>query len=583
MMVAGAGAFTPRLRVVAALLLIVPSVAFAQDFDRVVPKLPPPKETPEVAVPEQPALASQDQSVLIPELRGIVFVPGMGALQPGGVAPESVPGGVLVRDLPALSDPAFTSWAQGYLGRPLSQADLDAIGNYVREVYRTQERPFVEVTVPQQNVSNGIVQVVVTEYRIGDITVTGNKHFSTKLIRSFGDLESGETLTLPRMRKALGDYNQNPFLGVSAVMKPGNQTGLTDIELQATDRTPWRVYGGYDNQGSPTLDRDEWYVGFNWGNVLGSGDILSYQFTRSFNGRYESHSLSTVIPIDADNRVLLFGAYATQEPFIADFFRSKGHSSQVSFRWAKDLNSTGVRKDGLQFGFDFKNTNNNLEFAGFRLLDTEVEIYQFPVIFTAVMPDRLGETEAEVLFVFSPGGITDNNTDEAFQALVPFADATYAYSRISLTRTTNLPHEMSWIARGMVQIASGNLMYSEQLGGGGIGSVRGYDTNTALGSEGVLVSQEIRSPAFSLFGKGKDGAVNDQLQLGVFVDYAYLRQRERFPDSPRSAELLSVGAGIHYNIERYLDLQLEVGTQLKRSPGAEDKDTRAAIIATVSY
>jgi len=47
--------------------------------------------------------------------------------------------------------------------------------------------------------------------------------------------------------------------------------------------------------------------------------------------------------------------------------------------------------------------------------------------------------------------------------------------------------------------------------------------------------------------------------------------------------MLSVGGGIHYLVGRYLDLQLEIGTQLKAPPGSDDRDTRAAIVATVSY
>lgn len=576
--------YRPSLHAVALLLSLLPCAALAQDFDRVVPKLPPPNQPPEVAVPDETAPVSQNQQVLIPQLKGLVFVAGMDELQSAGIAPETLPDGVAVRNLPALSQPEFAGWARGYLGRPLTQADLDTIGNYVREIYRAQQRPFVEVTVPPQNVSGGIVQVVVTEYRIGDVTVTGNKHFSTDLIRRFGDLESGQTLTLPRMRKALGDYNQNPFLSISAIVKPGASTGLTDVELQATDRTPWRVYGGYDNQGVPTLDRDEWYVGFNWGNVLGSGDILSYQFTRAFNGRYESHSASAVVPINPDNRFLVFGGYATQKPRLAEFFRSKGNSSQVSVRWAHDLKPSGSSRPGFQVGFDAKRTNNNLEFSGFRLLRTAVEIYQFPITFTESTSDNSGETEAEIMFVFSPGNFTDRNTDEALRQLVPFAKATYAYSRVSLTRETYLPHEFSWIARGMIQAATSNLPYSEQLGGGGIGSVRGYDTNSALGSEGFIVSQEIRFPAFSVLGGlGKGGAIKDQAQFGAFVDWAWLRQRDPYPNRPRSTDLVSVGASFNYNIARYLDLQFSLATQLDRPPGAEDRDTQAAIVATVSF
>ncbi|QNE07181.1 ShlB/FhaC/HecB family hemolysin secretion/activation protein [Croceicoccus marinus] len=273
--------------------------------------------------------------------------------------------------------------------------------------------------------------------------------------------------------------------------------------------------------------------------------------------------------------------YATQKPFLSDFFDSEGHSSQISFRWANGTHSSGGVNQGLQFGFDFKRTDNNLEFSGLRLLDSAVEIFQFPLIYTANIPDDAGETEVQVTAVWSPGNITAHNNDNAFADLIAFSDAIYAYSRFSVTRTTRLPYGMSAVTRAMAQFASTNLPYSEQIGGGGIGSVRGYDTNTALGSQGMVLSQEIRSPAFSLFGD--EGDFRDQMQLGAFIDYAWLRQPHRIPDTERTEKMLSVGGGVHYLVGRYLDLQLEVGTQLKAPPGSDDRDTRAAIVATVSY
>jgi hemolysin activation/secretion protein len=562
----------------------MPIAAQAQDFERVQPKLPPPSETPTVDVPPETAPTDADSRVLVPELKGLVFVDGMNAVQPSGVAPESIGDGISIRGLPLLADSDFAASVRPYLGRPLTQADLDAIGRLARNVYRAKEHPFVHVSVPPQNVQSGIIQLVVTEYRLGDVTVTGNRHFSTGLIRGMGKLERGEVLTTPRLRRALEDYNQNPFLTVNAVARPGSETGLTDIELQAQDRPPWRVYGGYDNQGVPTLDRDEWYLGFNWGNVFGTGQILSYQYTRAFNGRYSSHSASYVAPIDPDNRVILFGAYATQEPRIAPIFRSKGHSGQISGRWAVDLPEWDGIKHSLQVGLDYKRTDNNLEFAGFRILDTAVEIFQFPVIYTASIPDSAGETVIENRFVVSPGDVTKYNTDQAFRQLVPGSSARYVYDRLSLTRTTRLPEGMNWIVRGMVQLASDNLPYSEQVGGGGFGGVRGYDTNVALGSEGVMLTTELRSPAVSLIGYGDSSdTVGDQFQIGLFADYAYLRPHTRFVELPGNDELASIGVNFHYTLERYLDLQIEVGRQLTTPPGARGRSTQAAIVATLSF
>ncbi|MGK6354676.1 ShlB/FhaC/HecB family hemolysin secretion/activation protein [Sphingomonas sp. DT-207] len=553
--------------------------ANAQDFERRLPKPPPQPPMPEVAVPPEAPPPAQDATQLVPELKGLVFVNGPGAVQPEGVAPESVAGGIDTRAAPLIATTGASDQLRAYLGRPLTRGDLNTITRLVQEAYRAAERPFVDVSVPPQKVQSGVIQIVVTEYRVGEINVTGNRHFSTDLIRGMGDLEPGDPLTLPRLRKALDGYNRNPFLTVNSIVQPGDTTGTTDVVLEAKDRFPLRVYGGYDNQGVETLGRDEWFVGFNWGNVLGTGQILSYQYTRSFEGRYASHSVSDVIPLSPDDRILLFGAYATQKPFLSSVFDSEGHSAQISGRFVSDLPMPLGVKSSIQFGVDYKRTDNNLEFLGFRLLDTAVEVFQFPLIFTATIEDRLGQTILENQFVLSPGNITKYNKDEYMRLLVPFSDASYGYDRASITRVTRLPHNFSWIVRGMVQFATGNLPYSEQLAAGGIGSVRGYDPNTALGSEGVMLKTEIDAPAFSVLSKS--GQFADQLQLGIFLDYANLWQQRRLPDSPRNADLASIGASLHYTVGRYLDVELELGHQLMHAPFQPDRKTRLAVTVTV--
>lgn len=567
-----------------ALLVGTASAARAQDFDRVVPRLPPENAPPVVPPPPGDEAPSQDQTVLIPELRAVRFVASPEAVQTGGVAPEMVVGGVDAPELPLLSRPEFVGQIRPFLGRPLTRAELGAITQAVQLAYRDSDRPFMFVSVPEQNVQNGVIQILVTEFRIGEVSVTGNRHFSTRRILSMGDLDPGETLTLPRLRKALDDYNQNPFLSVNALTEPGAETGTTNIILQASDRAPWRVYAGVDNQGVPTLGRWEWYVGFNWGNVFGTGQILSYQYTRSFEGSYESHSLSDVIPVGPDDRILLFGAYSTQEPDLGPIFDSEGHSAQVSGRWVHDLPYSIGFQHSIQVGVDYKRADSNLEFFGFRVLDTDVEVFQFPIVYTARIPNRRGLTVIENLLVISPGDITANNTDEDLQQLVPFADATYIYDRISVTHTFNLAEEMSLVLRAMGQLASGNLPYSEQIGGGGLGSVRGYDTNSVLGSEGVLLTAEWRSPPFSPIGSipGVPGE-RDFLQFSVFTDYGYFSQPDRFPDLPRSEELASLGVGVNYAIGRYLDIEASVAHQLNRPRLRFDRETRADLVVTISF
>lgn len=575
----------PYILLASAVLVAAPAAVRAQDFERLIPVPPPPRPAPQIQTPPAPPAPAGDRAVLAPALNGLVFVPGLTSFEPRGVHPDYVADrSIATPGLPLLATPEFAARLEPLLGRPLTRSGLEEITSAVREAYIDAERPFLEVSVPEQNIQNGIVQIVVTEYRLGEVKVSGAKHFSDSLIRRYGNLKPGEALTLPRMRRALDDFNQNAFLAVDAVVQPGQATGYSDVIVEARDERPIRLYWGYDNQGVPNLGRAEWNVGFNAGNLFGAGQIFSYQYTRSFTGRYQSHSFSDVIPMHGGTRLLLFGAWAKQKPEIAFGFGSEGHSAQLSGRFSHRLEDIGSASQTYQIGLDYKNVDNNLEFQGFRLLRTNVEIVQIPFVYSLSIPDAWGRTDIENLAVFSPGDITVHNSDEDLRALVPGSDATYGYDRLTITRTTRLPGDVTWIVRGLGQIASTNLPYSEQIGAGGLGTVRGYDSNTALGSQGFLLSTELRTPAFS-FARllERDSPVRDSLQLGVFVDYADVDQRTAFPDLRSGAELASIGFNIHYNLEDAFAVQFEVGHQLRRAPGADDRHTLAAVVVTMGF
>jgi hemolysin activation/secretion protein len=179
--------------------------------------------------------------------------------------------------------------------------------------------------------------------------------------------------------------------------------------------------------------------------------------------------------------------------------------------------------------------------------------------------------------VFSPGNLTANNTDEALEELVPGARAHYFYDRFLVTRTTRLPANFSSITRFSFQVSDHNLANSEQLGGGGIGSVRGYYTNTALGSEGVLGSQEFRIPPFSIF------RFEDQAQFGAFFDYAHLTQKTPIPNAPETIDLSSVGVDAHYLISRYLAFEFDLGCRLRRTELQPHLGAYGQVSLTVSY
>jgi hemolysin activation/secretion protein len=544
-------------------LAIAPVGVQAQVFDRNSPKLPAARQPPTLVPPPAPATESASRAPLAVTLKGLLFLEG--PAEPGVALPLS-PTAIDTARIAQLDDPEFRAALAPFLGKKLSLAVLQDIRKTTLDWLRGHRRPFVDVSVPPQNISSGIVQVVVTQYSLGRVKVSGARYFSPDFIQRTSGLEPGQTLDLDDLQSDLDRLNQSPFLSVDAVFSPGAATGQTDVDLKASDRFPVRAYAGFDNLGVRSLGLAQYNLGVNWGNVFDTGQILSYQLTRTFNAKYLSHSVSDVIPLPWNDKLLVFGSFEIERPDVANVFHDVGHSGQASFRYVHALPRFGEFSEDLQVGYDYKTTDNNLDFAGFNVFSTQAEIDQFPLIYDATLPDALGQTSIQNIFVFSPGNLTASNDTAAIASLVPGARSDYVYNRFLATRTTSLPADLSAISRLTWQIGNHNLPDSEQLGGGGVGSVRGYFTDTALGSEGVLANQELRSPAFSptgLLGSGED--LGDKAQFGAFFDFAHLTQLTPISDQQSNVELASAGLNAHYSFRRFADIQFDLGWRLRRT------------------
>src|SRR5258708_58078 len=177
---------------------------------------------------------------------------------------------------------------------------------------------------------------------------------------------------------------------------------------------------------------------------------------------------------------------------------------------------------------------------------------------TAANRSSARQTDLTDTAVFSPGGMTDGNTNKLYALQTCGAincagapHANYVYDHVVLTRVTGLPqgqptaNALGWfggvtsITRLVAQISNGNLIPSEQIGIGGVDTVRGYDNRIANGSEGVFMSEELRTPAFSLANLllHTTSPWNDLTQLGIFYDYGSVFDNNTAPGAPNSIEL----------------------------------------------
>src|ERR1700761_9544318 len=175
---------SPRIFGAAMLFAALTAAAQAQDFQQVAPKTPvqtqPGQSAPgQISTGSSSAAAApaSDTKLILPLLKGLRFVSHASDVVKNGVTSS----GVDVSAVPLLNDPALVAQLQSYIGKRFTFGDLHAINRTVIAWQRAHDRPLVDVAVPDQDVSTGTVQIVVTEFTLEKVKVAGNKFFATPI------------------------------------------------------------------------------------------------------------------------------------------------------------------------------------------------------------------------------------------------------------------------------------------------------------------------------------------------------------------------------------------------------------------
>ncbi|MEO0447108.1 MAG: ShlB/FhaC/HecB family hemolysin secretion/activation protein [Verrucomicrobiota bacterium] len=525
-----------------------------------------------------PQRAQISDDVLVDNLTGVVLVP-----TPGDVVVSGVPGvtGIWhdLEEFPTRAGNAITS----YLGQPVSLASLDSMVKEVIRAYRDSDRPVVDVLLPEQDITSGVVQLVVVEGRLDNIRVVGAKNIKEEeYLKSLVRTNEGEVI---RSSEVLGDLsfmNKNPYRRVDLVYAPGYRFATTDIVLKTNEVDVFTAFAGYDNSGNRLLGRDRLLFGATWAEAFGRPDsTLAYQLSTDIDfDSIESHSLVYTLPFRWRHYFTLMGAYVDTEatvPVGGSPLDISGTNWQLSPRYTIPIRSSRPNvTHEVAIGYDYKSSNNDLEFGGANFFDVTTEIHQFSIGYDRIQQWDNGTTNLNLTGYVSPGGSSNHNEDEVFTQSREGAEASYSYITASMEHTQRLPRSLLARLRLQGQMASEKLLSSEQLGIGGPLTVRGYETSVARGDEGILASAEIYSPAFSLSDRYGWRFCSDEVRFLLFADFASVSDEEPIlAGDPESQDLFSLGAGMRWTFNDWLRIRLDAGLPVSFDlPDAEADEVR---------
>ena len=561
---------------------VVPVSTAAPEAPFVVAAPPDGPEEPVVAVstaaPEEKA--PEQPSVIAERLTGLVFVKDQNEIDPTGIKDLS---GIRVRNIPLLENAEFKRKLSAYIGKPLTGDSKAGLIEDVVVFCRERNHPLIDVSIPPQEITSGVLQVLILEGSIGQIRVEGARWFDSKSAQRQISLKPGDALDSSVIMGDLDWLNRNPFRQVDLVYEKGSQPGKTDLVLRQTDQVPFRLYAGYEDSGTELTEEGRRLAGVNWGNFFGGGGQLNYQFMASPDARFfTAHSASLVQPLPWRHILTFYGSYGDNKADMAATspIGLTGFSWQAAMRYEVPFRGSNSYKHSLVGGFDFKRSNSQLFFGNFKAFGTEADVAQWSLGYNADLKDGWGSTSLRATVFYSHGGFTDKNTKAVFGAVRTGASPEYTYGRAELNRTTELFFDLMLVNQVTFQAADANLLASEQLGFGGYDTIRGYDTRVVNTDLGVIVSNELRTPPFSLLGK----RAKDKFQLLAFADYGRGKDKKLMPGEKKSYELLGVGPGLRYTISSHLSVRADYGWQVHNVEGASRRTaSRGHLGVVLSY
>ncbi len=530
----------------------------AQDFERYRPKTIPLSPPPRSAPRQELAPVEGSDRVLVDSLDAVIVLDHQDKVDADNAHEDSIgieydfdAAGSLVRSA------GFRNILDRYLGGEVTLRNLNQMSRDLILYYRKRGQPVVDIVIPEQRITSGTVQIVVIESRVGRVRIEDGCYFDgCDLTKWVECTRPGSRVYESAIANDLFWLNQNSFRRVDVDLRPGSSDGTTDVVFEIKDVRPWNTYFGYEDTGVPNLSLERLYAGLIWGNAFDRGGTLSYQYTADWEfRRLNAHAVSYLEPINRQWSFQTYGSWAAVDPLVVAGVAQDGESWQAGLGMVRHLTKNRTEDTNFSFGFDFKTTNNNLEFGGIRVFDSQADLAQLRFGFQSI---RRYDDEEYSIFSFDtfvgPGsGFTSNANTTAFNTIRPGTSPDYVYGRLRLERLWNVPHQWQLVGRFRGQAASERLLFSETLGFGGYDSIRGYNQRAFSGDHGWIANLELGPKEWRSSCRDTQHTVR---VYGLF-DAGTAFIDDPIPGEPKDETLYSAGAGLRWNIAQRANLRLD--------------------------
>ncbi len=473
-----------------------------------------------------------------------------------------------------------------YLGPYQTRRHVEQARAALEKAYHDSGYQTVAVTIPEQSIAGGIIHLQVIEAPVARLRVKGAKYFSPAAIKKQApSLAEGKVIDFNEVPKDILALNQDPDRQVTPELRAGAEPGTVDVDLNVKDHSPLHASLELNNRASPNTTSLRVNGSLSDNNIFQSGDSagLSFQLSpqdftqvKVFSAYYMKRFAATpnfsllLQGTDLDSNVSTLGDVAVA-----------GRGRTVGLRGVFNLPGAQEFVHSLSLGIDYKNYRDEVQLlTNGNDIVTPKTYYPLSVSYSATQLKKGATTELNASVNLHLRGMGSSAIE--FDNSRYNSDGGFIYFHGDLAHTHDLPWGLQVYAKGQLQLSNEPLLSSEQITGGGLGTVRGYLEAEAVGDNGYFGTFELRSPSFLR----KLAESKDEWRIYSFIEGGKLTVDDSLPGQKSHFVLASYGFGSRIQFKEHTSASLDAGIPLFDGPsGSPTKagDVRLTFRAAVEY
>lgn len=425
-----------------------------------------------------------------------------------------------------------------YLGEQAGLIGLENAADALEEAMAARGHGFHRVVLPPQRTESGTIELRAVVYRLAEIRVEGNEHFDAGNVRAMmPSLRPGETPNTRTLSRDLSRANEHPAKGLALTMRRSDTPDSVDAVLEVEDRSPASLFASLSNRGSRDTGDERLTVGGQYSNLFDADHVLTASYTTS-PGHWSDvrqYGLTYRMPFyDLAADLTIVGTHSDVESgTVARFFEVTGAGTSVGAHWRQGLPNAGRWGHELDLSITDTHFDNDVAFLG-QPIGADVRTRPIALGYSGEWVGSGANYGFSARYVANLAGGSDND-EAAYAAARSGADQDWRAARVHAFVDWRISGP--WLLRAELdaQYAGDPLVPGEQLGLGGVDSVRGFRLRETSADDGVTARVELWLPR-----------PRDDLNILAFVDGGYGHRNQAGLGESEDFELASVGAGLRW-------------------------------------